>query len=88
MKKTGKRIGLKVAWHVSGNRTLMKSIDGVPQGDLKRVFFCNSDSAEFYRAAAKLIANLARQGHQIVYEDTKRACDTPSLPANKIARRA
>jgi hypothetical protein len=73
MKKMAKRIGLRVAWHVSGNRTLMQSIDGVPNGDLKGVFFCNSDSAEFYRAVAKLIANLARQGNQIDYEDTEAA---------------
>ena len=70
-----KTIELKVVWHAFGNRTLMQSIDGAVHTDLKGVFFCNSDSAEFYRAVAKLIAKLASQGNQVGYKDTHAPCD-------------
>jgi hypothetical protein len=86
MKKTSKTIALKVAWHASGNRTLVQSIDGA-HTDLQGVFFCNSNPAEFYRAVAKLIANLAGQGYQIVYQDTEAACDTAESSSHEIGEK-
>lgn len=62
----------------------MQSIDGADHTDLSGVFFCNSDPAEFYRAVAKFIANLAGQGYQIVYQDTEADCDTAEFSSHEI----
>lgn len=65
-------VELKVSWHPSGNRTLMRRPKGkdmwtdYPTGsDL----LANPDMAKFYRATAQAIATLNDEGFAVKYLD-------------------
>ena len=63
-------IDLKVSKHPSGRLTLTKreQTEMLPSdcdGDL----FSNSDAGSFYRAVARMVHILHREGHNVQYED-------------------
>lgn len=65
-------IELKVSLHHSGNRTLMARKPGESWVDVKdpKALFANNDAAQFYRAAAKYIADQSQAGVCVHYQDT------------------
>lgn len=66
------QIELKVDSHPSGRLTLKhrdyrsESFSDYPAGS---PLFGNENPAKFYRAVAREIADLTKQGHQVQYED-------------------
>jgi hypothetical protein len=62
---------LKVSWHGSGRYTLQRRDPGERvYKDQSGALFGNTDAGSFYRAVARLLAALAREGVPFVYQDT------------------
>lgn len=61
---------LKVLRHAQGRYTLMQKSPGDAHfSDLKGPLFGNCNEAQFYRAVARHVAELARQGHIVSFRD-------------------
>ena len=70
-KEVNMQIDLKVAYHPSGRRTLMKRSQAETMYcDVQEpALFANEDAGEFYKAVAARLAKLQADGHQFTYED-------------------
>lgn len=64
-------IELRVRYHQSGRYTLTEKRGSEMPTDLTGPLFGNTDKAEFYRAVARKIAEIATTGARVTYEDTK-----------------